>query len=104
MLGVSEKQAENVSKEWYNLKAQRQDIRKGCEISMSKLREQVAEAVQAKRARKAKTRTNQKYLKMSRKQLGELIKTRGGRADKGCCNSCSLINSNWPWSAVMLGE
>jgi hypothetical protein len=33
---------------------------------MRKLREQAAEAVQAKGARKAKTRTNQEYLKMSR--------------------------------------
>jgi len=40
---------------------------------MTKLREQVAEAVQAKRARKAKTRTNQKYLKMSRKQLENFL-------------------------------
>ena len=40
---------------------------------MSKLREQAAEAVQAKRARKAKTRTNQKYFKMSRKQLENFL-------------------------------
>ena len=46
MLGVSEKQAEKFSQEWYDPKrqetsalwAQRQDIRKGYEISMSKLR------------------------------------------------------------------
>ena len=69
LLGVSEKQAEKFSREWYNIERQetsalweqRQDIHKGDEISMSKLREQVAEAVQAKRARKVKTRTNQKY-------------------------------------------
>jgi hypothetical protein len=64
MLGVSEKQAEKFSKEWYNLKrqetetsalwAQRQDIRKGYEASMREPREQVADAVQAKRARRAK--------------------------------------------------
>jgi hypothetical protein len=40
-------------------------IHKGYEISMSELRAQVAEAVEAMRLRKAKTRTNQKYLKMS---------------------------------------
>ena len=33
---------------------------------MSELRAQVAEAVRARRMRKANTRTNQKYLKMSR--------------------------------------
>jgi hypothetical protein len=37
---------------------------------MSELRAQVAEAVKARRLHKAKTRTNQKYLKMSRKSLG----------------------------------
>ena len=85
LLGVSEKQAEKFSKEWYNLTRQetsalweqRQDIRKGDEISMSKLREQLAEAVQAKRARKVKTRTNQKYLKMSRKQLENFLEQEG---------------------------
>jgi hypothetical protein len=40
---------------------------------MSTLRERVAEAVQARRARKAKTRTKQKYLKMSRKQLEDFL-------------------------------
>ena len=73
LLGVSEKQAEKFSREWYNITwqetsalwEQRHDIHKGDEISMSKLREQVAEAVQAKGARKGKTRRNQKYLKMS---------------------------------------
>jgi hypothetical protein len=65
LLGVSEKQAEKFSKEWYDLRRQetsalweqRQDICKGDEISMSKLREQVAEAVQAKRARKSRGRS-----------------------------------------------
>jgi hypothetical protein len=79
LLGVSEKQAEKFSKEWYNIKRQetsalweqRQDIHKGDEISMSKLGEQVAEAVQAKRARKGKART--KYLQMSRKQLENFL-------------------------------
>ena len=81
LLGVSEKQAEKFSEEWCNIKRQetsalweqRQDIHKGDEISMSKLREQVAEAVQAKRARKGNTRTNQKHLKMSRKQLENFL-------------------------------
>ena len=36
---------------------------------MSQLREQMAEVLKAKRARKSKTRTNERYLKMSRKQL-----------------------------------
>ena len=40
---------------------------------MSKLREQVAKAVQAKRSREGKTRTNQKYLKMFRKQLENFL-------------------------------
>jgi hypothetical protein len=76
-LGVSEKQAEKFSRGWYNIKrqetsalwAQRQDIRKGDGISLTlrELCEKVAAAVKAKRARKAKTRTNEKYLKMSQK-------------------------------------
>ena len=41
---------------------------------MRKNCEQAAEAVQAKRARKVKTRTNQKYLKMSSKQLQKRLK------------------------------
>jgi hypothetical protein len=56
-----------------SLWAQRQDIRKGEGISMTQLREKVAAAVKAKRARKAKTRTNEKYLKMSRKQLENFL-------------------------------
>jgi hypothetical protein len=81
ILGVSEKQAEKFSREWYNIKrqetsvlwAQRQDIRKGEGISLTQLREKVAAAVKAKRARKAKTRTNEKYFKMSRKQLENFL-------------------------------
>ena len=81
MLGVSEKQAEKFSRGWYNIKrqetsalwAQRQDIPKGDGISMAQLRKQVAEAVKAKRARKAKTRTNEECLKMSRKQLEHFL-------------------------------
>ena len=76
MLGVSEKQAEKC-RGWYKIKrqetsalwAQRQDIRKGEGISLTlrELCEKVAAAVKAKRARKAKTRTNETYLKMSQK-------------------------------------
>ena len=40
---------------------------------MTQLREKVAAAVKAKRARKAKTRTNEKYLKLSRKQLENFL-------------------------------
>jgi hypothetical protein len=40
---------------------------------MSELRAQVVEAVKARRMPKAKTRTNQKYLKMSRKQLENFL-------------------------------
>jgi hypothetical protein len=46
---------------------------KGCKISMSELRAQVAEAVRARIIRKVKTRTNQKYLKMFRKQLENFL-------------------------------
>jgi hypothetical protein len=56
--------------------AQRQDIRKGEGTSLTQLREKVAAALKAKRARKAKTRTNEKYLKMSRKQLENLEQER----------------------------
>ena len=44
---------------------------------MTELRAQVAEAVKAKRTRKAKTRTNQEYLKMSRKQLENFLEQEG---------------------------
>jgi hypothetical protein len=40
---------------------------------MNELRAQVAQAVKAKRMRKANTRTNQKFLKMSRKQLENFL-------------------------------
>jgi hypothetical protein len=51
------------------IRAQRQGIHKGGKVPMNELRAQVAEAVKAKRRmRKATTRTNQAYLKMSRKQ------------------------------------
>jgi hypothetical protein len=40
---------------------------------MTQLRDQVAEVLKAKRARKSKTRTNEKYLKMSRKQLENFL-------------------------------
>ena len=40
---------------------------------MRELRAQVAEAVRARRIRKVKTRTNQKYLKMSRKKLENFL-------------------------------
>ena len=40
---------------------------------MNELRAQVAEAVKAKWMRKAKIRTNQEYLKMSRKQLENFL-------------------------------
>ena len=50
-------------------RAQRQNIFKEDEVPMSQLREQMAEVLKAKRARKSKTRTNERYLKMSRKQL-----------------------------------
>ena len=40
---------------------------------MSQLREQMAEALKAKRARKSETRTNERYLKMSRKQLENFL-------------------------------
>jgi hypothetical protein len=81
MLGVSEKQAEKFSRGWYDIKRQetsalweqRQDIRKGEGTSLTQLREKVAAAVKAKRARKAKTRTNEKYLKLSRKQLANFL-------------------------------
>jgi hypothetical protein len=80
MLGVNDMQciqAKKFSKGWYNTKRreisalweQRQDVHKGCVVPMSELRAQVAEAVKARRMRKAKTRTNQKYLKMSRNSL-----------------------------------
>ena len=52
---------------------QRQDVNKGCVVPMSELLTQVTEAVRARRMRKAKTRTNQKYLKMSRKQLENFL-------------------------------
>ena len=51
----------------------RQDIRKGEGVSLTQLREKVAAAVKAKNARKAKTRTNEKYFKMSRKQLENFL-------------------------------
>jgi hypothetical protein len=97
LLGVSEKQAEKFSKEWYNLKRQetsalweqQQDIRKGDEISMRKLREQVAEAVQAKRARKVNPRTNQKYLKCpetTREFSGAREKTQAWSFHYSVCN------------------
>jgi hypothetical protein len=44
---------------------------------MSELQAQVAEAVKARRLRKVKTRTNQKYLKMSRKQLDNFLEQEG---------------------------
>ena len=48
---------------------------RGCEISMSELGAQVAEAVyETRRFRKVfKTRTNQKYFKMSTKQLENFL-------------------------------
>ena len=81
LLGVNEKQAEKFSKEWYNIKrqetaalwAQRQNIFKTDVISMSQLRDQLAEALKAKRARKSKTRSNERYLKMSRKQIENFL-------------------------------
>jgi hypothetical protein len=81
LLGVNEKQAEKFSKEWYNIKrqetaalwAQRQNIFKEDEVSMSQLREQMAEVLKAKSARKSKTRTNEKYFKMPRKQLESFL-------------------------------
>ena len=87
MLGVSEKQAEKFSREWYNIKRQetsalweqRQDIRKGEGISLTQLREKVAAAVKAKGARKAKTRTNEKYLKLSRSNLRTFWSKKGER-------------------------
>jgi len=81
LLGVNEKMAEKFSKEWYSIKrqetaalwAQRQNIFKEDEIPMTQLREQLAEVLKAKRARKSKTKTNEKYLKMSRKQLENFL-------------------------------
>ena len=81
LLGVNEKQAEKFSKEWYNIKrqetaalwAQRQNISKADVVSMSQLRDQLAEALKAKRARKSKTRSNERYLKMSRKQIENFL-------------------------------
>ena len=46
---------------------------RGFEVPMNELRAQVAEAVKAKWMRKAKIRTNQEYLKMSRKQLENFL-------------------------------
>ena len=48
----------------------------GVLFPMSEPRTQVTEAARARRMRKAKTRTNQKYLKMSRKQLENLEQER----------------------------
>ena len=79
MLGVNEKQAKKFSKGWYNIRRWEtsalweQHVHKGCVVPTSELRAQVAEAVKARRMRKAKTRTNQKYLKMSRKQLENFL-------------------------------
>ena len=53
---------------------QRQDIHKGCVlVPTNELRAQVAQAVEARRMRKANTRTNQEFLKMSRKQLENFL-------------------------------
>ena len=68
---------EKISKEWYKIKTrktsalweQRHDVHKGCVVPASELRAQVAEAVKARRMRKAETRTNHNYLKMTRNSL-----------------------------------
>ena len=86
MLGASEKAAEKFSKEWYNSKRretaevwkQRQEIHDGGIISVSELRAQVAEAVKARRTRKAKTRTNRQYA-MTRRQLARIGASRAHR-------------------------
>jgi hypothetical protein len=80
MLGVNEKQAKKSAKngitsrrETSALWEQRHDVHKGCVVPASELRAQVAEAVKARRMRKAETRTNHNYLKMSRKQLENFL-------------------------------
>ena len=70
---VQYKAARNVGSVWVQRQDIFKDIFKEDKFSMVQLREQWAEALKAKRARKAKTRTNEKYLKMSRKQLENLL-------------------------------
>ena len=105
MLGAIEKQAKHVSKVWYNntkrretaaLWEQRQDVNNGCVVPMSELRAQVAEAVRARRMRKAKTRTNQKYLGMSRKQLESFLEQERRRRRKGNSQTGKRFLKSWP--------